>query len=439
MSYNTFMQYKKSKLIAIAKKMQGKEALTPSEVNYLLQFEKVSTESNITKLLKKIAVPVSLAYGFLFTAFPTEFATIVSHMPNWTNLPFPLLTGVDYLWDFLGEPVKKNNILYHIPNIIVYSFGFFGLKKLMDAIDRRTWLDNVYFAKKTLQDQITNGTTKFRMKEGHSLLFIGKGDFIGTQFVLNHDMDETVTISQIKPSTTQFWSYYDIDGLFDDLKQTIIRADGASAGEYVFFPVEDEQIFLPGEKAYDIAPYKLDILCQNIRTIEKELGWTPKRIIILGDKYHASKVHSVTQQRVLPQSEEVISLGSITKKYTNSTLLDPSDIVLKKLLEIAQGRSIVFRATTEGITEYKERFYARLRELGYKSTKAKPGVLTVGYDLFEDQTEQQTLSKTIDDYYPVVLSKNVKDALLRNGYKENEFIYVPDLVLATLSTIAAEQ
>jgi hypothetical protein len=119
--------------------------------------------------------------------------------------------------------------------------------------------------------------------------------------------------------------------------------------------------------------------------------------------------------------------------------LDPSDIVLKEILHIAKGRKIVFRATKDGIAEYKTRFYDRLKELGYKHSTSKPGILTIGYDIFEDQTEQQTLARKIDDYYPVVLSKNVHDALLRNGYKKEEFLYVPDLVLETLTEVAAEQ
>ena len=54
-------------------------------------------------------------------------------------------------------------------------------------------------------------------------------------------------------------------------------------------------------------------------------------------------------------------------------------------------------------------------------------------------TEQQKLSNKIDEYYPVVLSKVVNDALLRNGYKSNDFIYVPDLVLKELSIKTSEQ
>ena len=112
---------------------------------------------------------------------------------------------------------------------------------------------------------------------------------------------------------------------------------------------------------------------------------------------------------------------------------------LKKILTIANGRRIAFRATKDGLKEYKARFYSRLEKLGYKDTAKRKGVLTIGYDLFEDQTEQQTLSRIIDDYYPVVLSKTVRDALIRNGYREQEFLYVPELVLEILTKTAGEQ
>jgi SOS response regulatory protein OraA/RecX len=433
------MGYQKRTLITIAKKVISQKPLTADEVNYLLQFEKINKDTRVSKVLKKLAVPGALAVGFLFMAFPQESQTLIKNMPSWTNFPPPILTGVDYLWDLIGEPVRKANILYHIPNIILYSFGIFGIKKLIDAIDRRTWLDNVYLAKKMIQEQVANGKLTLSMRPGHSLLFVGKGDFIGTQFVLNHKSDETVTISEIKPFVTIFWNAYSADGLYDDLKETLIRSDGEHAGEYVFFPVKDDQIFLPGEKAYDLSPHKLDILCQNIRVIEKEMGWETNRIIIIGDKFHKSYVVSEDEHKIVPKSEDVISLGSIAEKYKNVTLLDPSDIVLKEVIKIAGGRQIVFRATKDGITEYKTRFYDRLKELGHKPSKAKAGILTIGYDIFEDQTEQQTLSHKINDYYPVVLSKSVHDALLRNGYKKEEFLYVPDLVLATLTHEAAQQ
>lgn len=399
--------------------------ISPADIQFFLSFQKITKESFYMKLLKASAVPLSLALGFLFTMFPATFQQLARHMPPWTNLSPPLLSGVDYLWDIIGEPTGKANIIYHVPNVVLYSFGIVGAKILIDAIDKRTWLDRIYAAQKLMREKLDRGNLPLRMKSGHSLLFVGKGDFIGMQFAYDHAANESVTISQVKPSYTQMWNYYDVDTLYEDLKNVIVRSDGVRAGEYIFFPVKDDQIFLPGEKAYDLSPHKLDIICQNIRVIEKELGLQPKRIIIVGDKFHTSYVHSEDQEAVIDHSEDVISLGSIAKKYPSVSLLDPTDIVLRKILEIAAGRKIVFRATKEGIAEYKKRFYDRLKLMGYSSPKGQKGILTIGYDIFEDQTEQQTLSRQIDDYFPVVLSKNVHDALLRNGYKKKEFLYVP--------------
>lgn len=433
------MRYRKQELLRTTKRLEKQQKITPSELLYLRTFDQQKSHHPKIAFLQKIAVPVSLALGFLFSAFPGYFTEASSHLPSWTNFSPPILTGVDYLWDILGEPVKKANILYHIPNIILYSFGFFGIKKLYDAINRRTWLDRVYAARHLADQQIAAGTLNLSLKKGHSILFVGNGDFIGMQFCLNHATDNTITVSDTKPLYTDLWNHYRTETTYEDLKTVLLRSDAKSAGEYIFFPVKDDQIFLPGPTAYDLSPYKLDILCQDIRTIEKEQKWKPRRIIIIGDKEHKSYVHSEDKKGMIQKSGDTISLASIAEKYENVTLLDPTDIVLTRIIALANGRHIVFRATLDGIKEYKTRFYTRLEELGHRHNPKKKGVLTIGYDLFEDQTEQQTLARKIDDYYPVVLSKHVRDALIRNGYKAHEFLYVPDLVLATASQKAAEQ
>lgn len=322
---------------------------------------------------------------------------------------------------------------------MLYAFGIFGLKKLFDAIDRRSWLDRVLTAQETLRNRIDEGNQAYDLRRGHSILFVGRGDFIGMQFVLNHSSDEAITIAETKPSYTTVWNQYSSDTLFEDLKSVLERAAGAGAGEYIFFPVKDDKIFLPPETAYDLSPHKLDILCQNIRTIERENKWRTKRIIIVGDRFHKTHVCSEDEKGPLKKTEDAISLESITKKYKNVTLLDPTDIVMKRIVEIAAGRAVVFRATRDGRAEYKKRFYDRLKKAGYTKRKNKNGILTIGYDIFEDLTEQQMLARKIDDYYPVVLSKNIRDALIRNGYKKHEFIYVPELVLKQTAKTAAEQ
>ncbi len=433
------MKYQKQKLLRITNKILRTQRVTPDETNVLLSFDKNPHDSKNVKFLKHVALPMSLVIGFFFAAFPDVFIAISTTLPSWTNMSPEILAGVDYYWDIIGEPVGKTNIIFHIPNIILYSFGIIGIKKIIDSIDRKTWIDKVTEAQSKLKEHIRQGTLSYEMKKGHSLLFVGKGDFIGMQYTLDQAPSNTMTISEIKPKYTDVWSYYDSNTLYEDLKKVFILSDAETAGEYTFFPVNDDQIFLPGEKAYDLSPHKLDILCQNIRTIEKEMGWNPKRIIIVGDRFHKSYVRSEDYKKMIPNSSDTISLITISKKYKKVSVLDPSDIILDAIIKIAKGRKIVFRATKEGINEYKERFYKRLKLLGYKEKTGTKGILTIGYDLFEDQTEQQTLSRAIDDYLPVVLSKNVYDALIRNGYKPDEFLYAPELVLNAFAKEASEQ
>lgn len=432
-------KYQKSKLVKLSKSVEKEAPLSPEQIQYFLEFEKKTEKSRLQGMLTKAALPLSLALGFFYNVFPDAFSTFIKSLPSWTNFSPPLLTGVDYLWNLLGEPVQKANIVFHIPNIMLYGFGIFGLKKLFDAIDRRSWLDRVLTTQTLLKMRITNGIQPYELKKGHSILFVGHGDFIGMQFVLNHTPEQAITVSDNKPTYTSVWSFYNSETLFEDLKKVLERADAAGAGEYIFFPVKDDKIFLPPDTAYDLSPHKLDILCQNIRTIEREKKWRNKRIIIVGDKYHKSYVRSEDKKGPLKKTEDIISLESIAKKYKKVTLLDPTDIVMSRIIEIAAGRRVVFRATREGMKEYKQRFYDRLEKAKYKHKRTKAGVLTIGYDIFEDLTEQQMLARRIDDYYPVVLSKNIHDALIRNGYKKNEFIYVPELVLKKTSQTAAEQ
>ncbi len=433
------MRHLKKKLITIAKKVETKSSLTPSEIEYLLTFEKVDRPLTLTRILKVTAVPLSLIFGFFFTVFPENFELLIERLPEWTNLSPQLLAGVNYFWDLLGDPVEQANILYHIPNVILYSFGIFGIKKLIEIVEHKSWLDKVLLAQEKLRNYQTSGELNLRLPSGHSMLFVGAGDYIGMQFALDSGPTETITISNHKPNYTDVWNFYDVNTFYEDLETVIVRSSGQSCGEYVFFPVKDDQIFLPGDKDYDVSPHKLDLLCQNIRTIEKSHHWKSKRILIIGDRFHKSYVRSEDQTAVIKKSEDVISLSSVASKYENVSIIDPSDVVIRNILKIANGRKIVFRATREGIKEYKTRFYDRLKLMGYKPSMAKKGTLTIGYDLFEDQTEQQTLSRKIDGYLPVVLSKNVKDALIRNGYKESEFLYVPALVLDSLTKEAERQ
>lgn len=427
------MPHDKKLLLKIAKKIKNNERIYPNELTQIRAFEFQDKESKLLTFLKDSAFPLALFCGFLFVTYAWFFDELILSLPRWTNMSPELLAGIDYLWDFIGEPIGKENIIYHLPNVVLYTFGFFGIKKILESVERKTWLDTVLAAQEKIKAQLQAGTISFNIPDNHTLLFVGKGDFVAEQFAENHE-NEVIVIAEKKPTYTDIWTNYDLCTLYDDLKKSLLRADAETAGEYVFFPVKDDQLFLPSEQAYDIAPHKLDILVQNVRIIEKEHNWQKNKIIIVGDSTHHSFVQTEDEKSAVKGTDELISLESITKKHSDTYMIDPTELVLKKIIALAKGRKIVFRATKEGIALYKKRFYDRLHKLGYTPKNSKD-ILTVGYDVYEDLTEQQTLVKTVKNYLPVILSKQFADAVERNGYKKEEYIYVPELVLDELRKV----
>ncbi|HEX9804560.1 MAG TPA: hypothetical protein VGA67_02675, partial [Candidatus Dojkabacteria bacterium] len=282
------IKHKKRELKRIVHNFLNGERIAPQEIDYLLTFKPREGDPTFIRLLKTLAFPMSLLFGALMAAFALQTEDFVSSLPSWTNLGEEIQAALNYLWNIIGEPVESPNIIYHLPNFILYGFGVIGLKALIDSLNKNSWVNKVIYAQEELKKLIENGTLNLNLSEGHSILFVGKGDFIGTQIVLDMKDDEAVTIAQKQQAYTKIWQRYNSDSLYLDLKEVLEKAHIETAGEYIFFPVKDDQIFLPGPKDYDLSPHKLDVLVQNIRTIEQEIGISEKRIIIVGDRFHKS-------------------------------------------------------------------------------------------------------------------------------------------------------
>ncbi len=432
-------KYSRKELLRIARKVNAGMRISPDELNYLLAFTYVHEENKVMVFLRNAAFPFAILFGAILAMNAEYFDQLFAKLPSWTNLSPVLLTGFDYVWTIIGSPVERPNILYHVPNIIMYAFGIISLKAIFDAIKKRNWIDIVTEAQGLLRQKIKEGTLRFDLKRGHSILFVGKGDFIAQQFVSDHDENESITLAEIQPVENNVWNLYKTDSHEADLNNSLECAEAIHAGEYIFFPVQDIHLFLPSPTAYDMPPHRIDLHCQYIRKLEQQNKWERNPIFIVGDRFHKSVVQTEDKDSVMKGSEDVISIESVAKRYPHVTVIDPTDIVLKHILKMAKNRRIVFRATVEGIKEYKKRFYKRLEMLGYKQSEKAKGMFIVGYDIYEDQIEQQKLCGKLDDYYPVVLSKNVYDALMSNGHNEEDIIYVPDLVIAELDKHAARQ
>jgi len=424
-------------LLAIAEKVLNKQPIYPSEADMMFDFTYTEKKNKLQAFLLKIALPVSIMFGMSQAAFPAFYQTLAAKLPDWTNMHNDLLAAVDYVWSIIGKPVKLNNIIYHVPNIFLYSFGVFGVKKLFDYVRRKTWLDKVTGAKETLEKEMEKGSMQYRLQNRHTLLFIGRGDFIGEQFCIRNKPDDVITLATHKPNYTRHWTKYDITNSYAMLEKAMLLAAAKNAGEYILFPVKDTELFLPGEREYDVSPEKVEVLIQTIRDVESVNGWEPKRIIIVGDRKQITMVRTETKNAVLEDSLENISLTSIDKDIRKVTIVDASDLVVKEILRRHPGKRIYLRTSIDGSNAYKKRFYDRLEELGYNDNSSYNQSVIIGYDMYEEQVQRATFRNTSQDYLPIVLSKETYDALHRKGFTKNQFIYVPDLVLTELQALAA--
>lgn len=424
-------------LLKVAHAIISKQAVLPSDADKILDFQLTEKQNKVTSFLLKIALPASIILGMTQAAFPQFYVELVSKLPAWTNMSENFLAAVDYVWSIIGKPVKQANIIYHIPNVFLYSFGVIGVKKLFDYVRRKTWLDKVNEAKTLLEKQIEKGTLQYALRNRHSILFVGRGDFIGEQFCRNSNADDVITLGSLKPVYSNHWIKHEISNSFITLENSLKKADAESAGEYILFPVKDSELFLPGEKEYDISPEKVEILIYTIRDIELQNKWENKRIIIVGDRKQITSVRTENKTAILENSREDISLTSIDKEIRKVTILDASDLVIKEILKRFPERKIFLRTSVDGSTMYKKRFYDRLEELGYDDENTFEKSVVIGYDIYEEQVQRESFRSKLQEYLPLVLSKDTLEALLRKGYTKEQFIYVPDLVLAELSAIAS--
>ncbi len=226
---STARSYTKPVLRAVADCVLHQKRLRPEDIEYLSGFSMDTTEPALVRFLNASALPLSVTIGALFAMYPEVFDAAFAQLPSWTNLSDRLLAGLDYVWNIVGEPVGKHNILFHIPNFALYSFGIIGIKMLVDTLRHKGWLDIVLRAQEQLRVQLADGTLFYQLSNGHTLLFVGKGDYIGAQFSISLNPADTITLSEHKPAYTSVWSRFRVGNPYADLTAALDRGQAETA------------------------------------------------------------------------------------------------------------------------------------------------------------------------------------------------------------------
>lgn len=424
----------KFELIKLANTVIDGKKLEAERVKPFLD-HRFKESSRLSLFMLRLAAWISLFFASVLVIFPEVGEWLIKVLPDFFLLPERLAKALDYIWGLVGKPVKKQHLMYHLPNIIIYAFGVAGVRQLWRRLNKNNWKDRVLGAQEKLAGMVDSGKAPISFQPGFSLLFVGNGDQVAKSLV-SDDPEIGPTLCNTKPGYTDLWGGFVTTEGDQEYERVLKQFNSHEAGEYLLFPVVDEHLFLPGPFEYDVAPHRIEVAVRLIREHERNCDWEKKRILIVGDKEQCSRFVTATQSGRLETARDEISLRTIENEYEGVIVVDPTEVTLKKVIEIADGREILFRASDGGAEKYARSFYDRLSLLGYVPTK--DGSLTVGYDISDLETEHQVLAQNHDEYLPVILSRSVFDLLSKNYLRDETYIFVPRLVKRELQKLVAE-
>lgn len=428
------MSLSKITLVRIAEQVRAGDRIKVELVDPFLKHSFPET-SGFGRLMLRAAAWLTLFFASVLVIFPEVGEFLIRVLPGFFLLPERLAKALDYVWGLVGKPVGKQHLMYHLPNILIYAFGVAGIRQLWRKLNKNNWKDQVEGAQEKLAKAIDAGAGRFIFSPGFSLLFTGDGDQVAKSLVADNPTIGP-TLSSTRPLYTPLWSKFITADGDEGFVRALDQFNTEEAGEYLLFPVVDEHLFLPGPQEYDAAPHRVEIAVQRIREYEQECGWAQKQIVIVGDKEQKSRfVTSSVDGRVACANDEV-SLRTIEAEYENVKVADPTDITLRRIIEIADGRHIFFRASDQGAEKYSAEFYRRLSMLGYEPSRSEN--LVVGYDISDLETEHQVVSQKQTAYLPVILSRDVFDLLSKSYLQDGTFIFVPALVKRELQKLVAQ-
>jgi hypothetical protein len=421
----------KRTLIQAARTIRDEDRIDAGLVDPFLTHRFQET-SPFGKLMLKAAAWISFFFASVLVVFPEVGEKLIEILPAIFYLPERIATALDFIWGLVGEKVDQRHLMYHVPNIIIYAFGIAGVRTLWRRLNKNNWKDLVAAAQAKLEQDIAAGTARLRFSPGFSVLFAGDGDQVAKSLAVDDPLIGP-TLSTLRPAYSTLWGRFDVAQGDEGFRTALGRFNAAEAGEYVLFPVVDEHLFLPGPD--DLAPHRVEIAVRRIREFERESGWSPKRIIIVGDKEQRSRFVTTDGSSCFASPTDEISLRNISTQYDNVVVADPTDMTLQRIIDIADGRRILFRASDHGAEKYCAAFYRRLSLLGYHPSR--DATLTVGYDISDLETEHQVLAQGNSEYLPVIISRDVFDALSKRYLREGAHIFVPHLVKQELQKLVA--
>lgn len=323
----------------------------------------------------------------------------------------------------------------HLPYIAFDLAGAWGIISGLRGLLLGRSGKKIEAAQARVIEKITEGLFSYQMAEGHSAVFVGNGDIIGEalQDLLPPDQ---VMLYAYEKITSEVWQHIKRTGRQEEIFESLDRGDFKHAREAVLLPVKDEDMFLPDVKGHDMTLDEIRMMIDIFDTYSLDRNIPLKEVVIIGSKAMSQTYIEAGQLRDglgIDSLRTTIRLDNMIDMLNKDRdvdrqikIIDPTELVMRKVIELAKGRDISFVSTEESFRRYGERFFKELSLTGYVPKSEE--TVQVVYNISDIPT--QTTASITD--IVVILDPKMKERLLRRGVPEEHIIIVPDLVTAEL-------
>lgn len=334
----------------------------------------------------------------------------------------------------INVAVDDLNLLKHIPPVLFAATEYRTIVSLAAAEIQNFKSRKTIKERKTLEERIIKGKGNYFMYWNCTAAFVEDGDKLAAEMAKENNLGDFIQIGSKKPEGSNVWGFMKEDFSKEEIFEVLDRCDFKKAGEVLLLPVQNENIFLPEKNEHDTTLNKMRTLISILDEYCIKNGVEKKKIIIVGSKDMESiyvrkkKLGGDSKTIASPTLKDMVDHLNSNGDNRVVKIVDPTlDVILPKIIELANGRNINYWGTTESEKKYSENFYKKLKELGYEATSE--GEVFFNYNV----TDTSTLPMSIRNDICAILNPNAKYKLMQDGVLEGNILVVPNMVVKYLN------
>ncbi len=405
--------------------LKSQNGLDPTTTNRLLAIETAETPG-VSKLNR--AIPAVLVAGYIATFAATRLAG--GDLPA-IDMPQALHEVLQAVHNLSTNSAREPTLSEHLPFLLLEGAAVWGaVKTLPNWFRARGKKQQVKEAQRTITETISKGEFQYNMAPGHTAAFIGLGDPLADRLQQIKNADEVMLYSQARIDN-QVWQLLTKNGQQEQIFRGLDQGDFKNAGEVLLLPVKSEDMFLPDKTGHDMTIDEIAAMINVVDEYCQSRGLPKKKVIIVGSKGMEESYVRRNSEGQSEESKQTLAelVDDLNKQRESASIeiIDPTEIIMRRIITLANGKTVSFVSTKESDQRYGQRFYEQLEAMNYQPTV--PGSVNVLYNI----TDIPTGVRTGKDDIAVILDPSNKRGLQTKGLLEENIIVVPDVALQALS------